>query len=361
MKILDRYVLRQFILSAVFGLLAFTLIFVIIDLMENLDDFLDHNVPTQILIQYYIAFTPEIIKLMTPVAILLSSLFTTGKYSTSNELTAMKAGGMSIYRYMTPLVLFSLGISLFSVYFSGWVVPFADKHKFGIERKYLQKNLESMARTNIYLQDGPRRIIYISFYDGFSNSGSRVSIQDFSDDRLLSISRRFDGSQILWDSTTHSWTMMNVTQRVITPHGITLTKFPHVRFDTLSITPKEIIKKIDKPQEMDYTELGEFILRQQQSGNDVARWQVDYYSRISFPFASVIVVLFGIPFAFGKRRSGVALQFGISVAICFIYLSFMKISEVFGYNGDINPMLTAWLANILFFTGGVINIFRVNK
>ncbi|MBW7888107.1 MAG: LPS export ABC transporter permease LptG [Bacteroidetes bacterium] len=361
MKILDRYILRQFILSAFFGLLAFTLIFVIIDLMENLDDFLDHNVEAGIILQYYISFIPEIIKLMTPVAILLSSLFTTGKYSSSNELTAMKAGGMSIYRYMTPIVLFSLGVSLFSVYFSGWVVPYADKHKFDIERKYLQKNLETLARTNIYLQDGKRRIIYISFFDGYSNSGSRVSIQDFSDDRLLSISQRFDGSQIFWDSASHSWTMKNVTKRIITPHGNILTKYASLKFDTLSITPKEIIKKIDKPQEMDYTELGRFIQRQQQSGNDVARWQVDYHSRISFPFASVIVVLFGVPFAFGKRRGGVALQFGISVAICFIYMAFMKISEVFGYNGDIHPMLTAWLANIIFFTGGIVNIFRVNK
>ena len=88
MKLLDRYILKQFIMTMLFGLLAFTAIFVIIDLLENLDDFLDHSVDTPIIFQYYLAFIPEIIKLMTPVAILLSSLFVTGKLSSNNIATA---------------------------------------------------------------------------------------------------------------------------------------------------------------------------------------------------------------------------------------------------------------------------------
>ncbi|MEW6062236.1 MAG: LPS export ABC transporter permease LptG [Bacteroidota bacterium] len=361
MKLLDRYILRQFILTTLFGLLVFITIFVIIDLMENLDDFLDNNVETSIIIQYYIAFTPEIIKLMTPVAILLSSLFTTGKLSSNNELTAMKASGMSIYRYMTPLLCVALVVSAVSVYFNGWIVPYANQQKFGIERTYLRKGIESLARTNIYLQDGPRRIIYISFFEGQSNTGSRVSLQEFGDENLLTISQRWDASSISWDSTTRTWTMRNGRHRVITRNGEQTTPFLETTFSNLTFSPKDIIKKVEKPAEMNYTELREFIERQQHSGNDVARWMVDYYGKVAFPFASVIVVLFGVPFSFGKRRSGLALQFGISVAICFVYLAFMKISEVFGYNGDLNPMLTAWLANIIFFTAGVVNIFRVNK
>lgn len=361
MKLVDRYILKQFILTTLFGLLAFTMIFVIIDLMENLDDFLDNNVATGIIIQYYIAFTPEIMKLMTPVAILLSSLFTTAKLSSNNELTAMKAGGMSIYRYMIPLLSVAFIVSVSSVYFNGWVVPYANQHKFGIERTYLKKGVESLARTNIYIQDGPRRIIYFSFFEGQSNTGSRASVQEFSDTSLITISQRWDGSSMSWDSTTLRWTMKNGKHRSLTVNGEQTVTFKEYTFSDLTFSPRDIIKKVEKPAEMNYTELGEFIERQQQSGNEVARWMVDFHGKIAFPFASVIVVLFGVPFSFGKRRSGLALQFGISVAVCFVYLSFMKISEVFGYNGDLNPLLTAWLANIIFFTAGVVNIFRVNK
>jgi lipopolysaccharide export system permease protein len=104
-----------------------------------------------------------------------------------------------------------------------------------------------------------------------------------------------------------------------------------------------------------------FIEDQQRAGQDVARWQVDFYSKVSFPFASVIVVLFGVPFSSIRRRGGVGVQLGISLLICFIYLIFMKVSQVFGYNGDINPLLTAWLANIFFFAAAVYVMLRVPK
>ena len=88
---------------------------------------------------------------------------------------------------------------------------------------------------------------------------------------------------------------------------------------------------------------------------------VDFHNKIAFPFASVIVVLFGVPFASTKRRGGLAIDFGVCVAVTFIYLGFIKTSDVFGYNGDLNPLLTAWLANILFFILAIINILRVQK
>jgi lipopolysaccharide export system permease protein len=361
MKIYDKYILKQFLMTMVFGLITFMAIFVIIDLMENLDDFLDNNVANEIILRYYISFLPEIVKLMTPVAVLLASLFTTGKLASNNELTAMKAGGMSIYRYMLPMVAVALIVSSISVYFNGWVVPYANQQKFFIERQYLNKNRESTARTNIYLQDGKRRIVYIAYYDGVTGTGTRTSIQEFSDSSLISISQRWDGLQFSWDSTSKAWSMSMGQQRIMTPHGERMIPFGTYIFRDLTFSPKDIVKKVERPEEMNYTELGEFIVRQQSSGNDTARWMVDYYNKVAFPFASVIVVLFGIPFSFGKRKGGIAVQVGISAAVVFIYMVFMKISNVFGYNGDLNPLLTAWLANIIFFTAGVVNILRVNK
>ncbi len=361
MKIIDRLVTKQFLLTALFGLIAFTAIFVIIDLMEKLDDFLDRKADFMVILQYYIAFTPEIIKLMTPVGVLLSSLFTTGRLSNNNELTAIKASGVSMYRYMAPMLILAFTISVVSVYFNGWVVPYANQHKYQIEQVYLQQDLEITSRSNIYLQDGPKRIVYISFFDGRANLGTRVSVQDFSDTNLISLADRYDARQIRWDTGTKSWILVNGVERVFADNKETLHPFSTLPLDGLHFAPTDIVKKQDKPDEMNYFELKQFIANQQRAGNDVARWSVDFYNKISFPFASFIVVLFGVPFSYGKRRGGLAVQFGISVAVCFVYLAFMKMSEVFGYNGDLNPMLTAWLANIIFFAGGVVNIIRVEK
>lgn len=361
MKRIDRYILRQFIVSALFGLITIMTIFVIIDLMENLDDFLDNNVPTPVILRYYVDFLPEIIKLMTPVAVLLASLFTTGRLAANNELTALKAGGMSIYRYMAPIMTVTFLISCASIYFSGWVVPYANQQKLAIERYYLNKNLESSARTNIYLQDGKKRIVYIAFFDRTSGNGTRTSIEEFRDSTLLSVSERWDGLQFVWDSVKQVWTMRIGYHRVLTANGERMTPFDERTFPQLTFTPSDIVKKVEKPEEMNYTELGKFIVRQQNSGNDAARWMVEYHAKVAFPFASVIVVLFGIPFSFGKRKGGIAIQVGISAAVVFLYMVFMKISNVFGYNGDIHPLLTAWLANIIFFVAGVANILRIDK
>ena len=361
MKLLDRYIIKQFLLTALFGIVAFTVIFVVIDLMEKLDDFLDKKAAAMIIVQYYIAFTPEMIKLMTPVAVLLSSLFTTGKMSNSNELTAMKSSGVSLYRFMTPMLILALAISLVSVYFNGWVVPYANQHKSYIERTYLQRDYETTAKSNIYVQDGPRRIVFISYFDRIASAGGRASVQEFSDTNLISIKRRADGKEIHWDSTSGKWTMLGTTVREFTPGKETIQMFDRFTIDTLHFVPADLIKQEEKPDEMNYFDLQKFIERQKRTGNEIARWQVDFYSKVSFPFASFIVVLFGVPFSFGKRRGGLAVQFGISVAVCFIYPIFMKTSQVFGYNGDLQPLLTAWLANLVFFFGGIANIIRVQK
>ena len=112
---------------------------------------------------------------------------------------------------------------------------------------------------------------------------------------------------------------------------------------------------------MDYSDLGEFIRNQQRAGQDASRWLVDYYGKIAFPFSNFIVVLFGIPFSSMRKKAGLGIEFGIAIGICFLYMIFLKISQAFGYNGDLDPLLTAWLANIIFLLAGVYNLWRVPK
>src|SRR5512140_2538711 len=127
MKILDKYLVRQFLQTIFFGLIAFTLIFIVIDMMENLDDFIDQSVPATIIFHYYLVFAPEIIRLITPVSVLFAALFVAGKSSNLSELTAIKASGVSMFRFMLPFLVASFLISLGSIYFAGYVVPMANK------------------------------------------------------------------------------------------------------------------------------------------------------------------------------------------------------------------------------------------
>ncbi len=361
MKQLDRYIIRQFVVTGLFSLIAIIVIFVVIDGMEHLDDFIDKHAAASVIGLYYLYFMPEIVKLVTPVAMLLASLFVTARLSTQNELTAIKTAGVSLYRLILPYLVVAVIVSLASVYFNGWIVPLANKEKFTIERVYLQKNVISGSSANIYFQDSPTRILTVGYFDDAHNLASRVSIQDFSDTNLTVMVHRIDAVSMQWDSTARRWVLNSGTERWFSGTSERMKTFTTDVAERLNFNADDLRKKQEKPDEMDYYSLQQFIESQQRAGQDVARWQVDFYSKISFPFASVIVVLFGVPFSSLKRRGGVGVQLGISLLICFIYLILMKISQVFGYNGDINPLLTAWVANIFFLIGAMVVVVRVQK
>lgn len=365
MTILDRYIIRQYVVSAFFGLLSFLCIFLIIDLTEKIDDFLDANVPADVILEYYVAFAPEIIKLMTPVAMLLAALFVTGRMSTQNELAAMKSSGVSLYRLLAPFLAVAVVVVGLSVYVNGWVVPASNQKKFYIERAYLHRGGDPSQRFNIFFQVGPTRIVTVNYFDTQTKTASRVSIQDFVDTNLTVLYHRFDALRMRWqdanDTLPAGWVLLNGQHRGTIQLSDPVITYQRLFVGTLGLRPQDIEKKQRKPDEMEYGDLREFIRNQQQAGQDVSRWLVDYHSKLAFPFASIIMVLFGVPFASGRARTGAALGFGIAVAVTFIYLAFMKISQVFGYNGDIDPLFTAWMANGVFLIAAVVNLIRVQK
>jgi len=365
MNLLDRYIVRQYVVAAFFGLLSFLCIFLIIDLTEKIDDFLDAHVPSEIIVQYYIAFAPEILKLMTPVAMLLAALFVTGRLSTQNELAAMKASGVSLYRILLPFLAVAAVVVGISIYVNGWVVPASNQQKFYIEKTYLHRGGDPSQRFNIFFQVGQTRIVTVNYFDTQTHTASRVSIQDFADTNLTVLFHRYDALRMQWqtltDSTPQGWVLLNGDHRGTMDLTDPIIPYQRLYMGTLGLMPEDIEKKQRKPDEMQYGDLKEFIQNQQRSGQDASRWLVDYHSKLAFPFASIIMVLFGVPFASGRARTGAALGFGIAVAVTFIYLAFMKISQVFGYNGDLNPFVTAWLANGIFLLAAIGNLLRVQK
>jgi lipopolysaccharide export system permease protein len=365
MTLLDRYIIRQYIVAAFFGLLSFLCIFLIIDLTEKIDDFLDAKVPTEIILQYYVAFAPEILKLMTPVAMLLAALFVTGRLSTQNELAAMKSSGISLYRILLPFLAVAMLVVGLSVYLNGWIVPASNQQKYYIERTYLHRGGDPSQRFNIFFQVGQTRIVTMNYFDTQTHTASRVSIQDFADTNLTVLYHRYDALRMQWqaasDSTKQGWVLLNGDRRGTVELTDPVIPYQRMYVGTLNLMPEDIEKKQRRPDEMQYGDLREFIQSQQRAGQDVSRWLVDYHSKLAFPFASIIMVLFGVPFAAGRARTGAALGFGIAVAVTFIYLAFMKISQVFGYNGDVDPLLTAWMANGMFFVAAIVNLLRVQK
>ena len=344
-----------------FSLVVFSAIFILVDLMEHLDDFIDHGVGLLLIAKYYLVFTPEILKLITPVAVLLACLFTTGRMSNQNEIIIIKTSGVDIYRILMPFLLVSAALCAVMIYFNEWIVPRANHEKFRIEKVYLQQHLEGWWKYNIFMLDSRDRIVSIGYFDDATNTASKVSVQEFADTNLIYMARRYDAQMMTYDTTSHEWILRNAIERTFDGQKEIFKSYPSLPIKQISFKPADLQQKELNPNDMNYDQLRRFIELQKNSGNDVARYEVDYYSKVSFPFAAIIVVFFGVPLSARKKRSGLALEFGISILISFVYLLVIKISQVLGYDGIVSPLLTAWLANIVFFAAALYNTAKVAR
>ncbi len=356
MLLIHKYIIKQFVNTLVFAIIALCAMFVIVNLLENLDDFLDAKASFQIVLLYYVNYLPEIIKLLTPVGVLISALFTVGRLSNLNEITAMKSGGMSLYKIMVPYIVICLIISLCSVYFSGWIVPQANIAKTNIETKYLGESAGGPI-YNFYYRDTPNRNIIMQYFDADKQIANGVSIDEFSGTANPRLIKRLSSANMRWDNLKKTWIMQKVLSREFTAE-----KVINIRYDSLevkiNVNGNQIVQLQKEPDQMTFDEMKDYIEILRRGGKDVKKMEIEYYSAYSFPYASIIIVLFAVPFASVKKKNGLAIQIAAAMIISFMYLIFTKLGQSVGYNANLSPIISGWLANIIFLILGLIVLFR---
>ncbi len=222
----DLYILRQFAQTFLFGVMAFVVIYVIVDLIENLETYTDRNLGLDTMLLYYLYYIPEIAKLVVPIGMLLAGLFTFGRLDSTHELTAIRVAGRSMRRIAAPLLLFGLFVSGVMVYFNGWVVPQSNAARFEIDREFLGRNNVGGA-SNTFMRVSPTLNLQIDYFDSDQNIAHTVSLEridtnarlitptlDSVDGRVvitgedtvrsLAIVERIDAARMTYDSTTGS-------------------------------------------------------------------------------------------------------------------------------------------------------------
>ena len=379
MRLLDQYISRKFLFNLIFALTAFASIFVTVDLVEALSDYIDKRVPAMVIASYYFYFLPYIIVLTMPVAMLLASMFSVGQLSKYNEITAMKAAGQSLYRILLPILTIAFLASGLMLLFAEKVVPVANQRKIEIKQRYIERvpqNLPSRL-SNLYFQESVGqdtarqngqtanavRRVFIGYYDDATKTAQKISIQNYSG---IFIVERIDALQMRWeergDSTRGVWEILQgYHRRFEGEREAVATRFDSLAMPELFFTPQVLTKVQKEPEEMSYGELQKFIDEVARNGGNPDRWLVDLYLKISFPLANFIIVLFGAPLAAGKVRSGGAVGVALSLVVCFLYFGTVKTSQSMGQNGTLEPLLAAWLGNLIFLIAGAVILVKARK
>ena len=358
MRIIDRYVTTQFIVTLGAALIAFVIIYVLIDLIENLDTFIDNKAPFSIVVKYYFLYIPFMANLTLPVAVLLSCLFTIGHMVRYNESVALKASGVSLYRILLPLFRIGVLISVLALLFSELVVPSANNRRAYVERVEIKKrpSQDILRRSNIYLQDTPHRLIYIREYASRTRTATDVLIQEYDGDRLVD---RIDARTMTWEDPI--WILKEGEIRTFRDEEEQFEAFSVLRRSDFAFSPDDIAQRPKDPEEMNVLELRGYIDRIKRMGGDAQHWIADFHLKLSFPFTNLIIVLFGTALASVRRKSGAAIGFGISLFICFVYYTVMEAGRALGRAGDLPPLAAAWIGNGIFGIIGLSLLLKARK
>ncbi|MFC1724695.1 LptF/LptG family permease [candidate division KSB1 bacterium] len=358
MKKIDRYISSIFIQILIFSVISFILIFVIVDLISNIDKFLNKNVPLVIVVKYYIFYLPYILVLILPAAVLIASLFSVGQLARRNELVAFKASGVSLYRITAPLLTVAFIVSVFSLLFTEYVVPVTSGKKLDIDRKYIRQVSEARITQsrNLYFEDIENRFVTIQYYDGARKKATSVNITYQDNETIKNI---IQAKKMIWQDSL--WILNEVSVRSFINGVEEMNEFSSLPMEDFSFNPDDLLDIWLKPEEMNFFQLKRFIERRRELGVDVRVWLVELMLKISFPFANFIIVLFGVPLVSKGTRSGGAIGFGIALVICFFFFGTVRIGQYLGRADMMNPVLSAWIGNIIFATIGLFLLFKSRK
>lgn len=358
-RILDMHILKQFSINLLFAVLTWIVIFLVVDIIENISKFIDYDASLTEVFLYYIYYFPYIISLTLPIAMLLSVLFALSTLAQNNEIVAQLSAGISLYRILMPLIILSVLISIGAGFFNELVVPVSNQNRYDIYRYEIRNNPRNRDanRNNIYIQDSRSRKVIIKYYNAGKSEAREVSIQTFDGPTLI---ERIDAESMKWDSS-RVWIMSKGTVRKFRDMQEVLTTFQDSVLTGTHITPENLEEIQMKPEEMGYFDLVDFIAELRVIGADPRKWIVERHLKIAMPFTNFVIILLGAPLASRKRRGGAGLNFGISLLISFAYFIIIRVGQVFGHQGNLEPFIAAWLGNLIFLALGLYALFTVQK
>ncbi len=341
-NIMDRYVTRLFSWVFLLVVLSGVSLFIIFDLSENIDDILKNKVGSGVVLSYYKYLSLQMFYDIAPIVVLVATLLTFSLLSRTNEITAAKSLGMSLYRLSLSAVAAALLVTFFCGYLESSVLPASNekvaKLKDRIHGKVTARTYRRADRQWLF---GQGRYIYnYIHYDPKQASLQRLQVFDFDDQhrltrRLFAESARYAGGD--------DWVFNNGWARSFQGVDVTsYTRFKDPKIVHYPETPAYFDSEIRPPEQMRYGELKGYIQELRESGQSVPELQVQLEEKIALPVASLIMALVALPFAFRLGRQGALYGIGISLVLGIAFMAVYAFFTKMGAAGALPPAVAVW-------------------
>jgi lipopolysaccharide export system permease protein len=362
MKILTRYVLKQFFAAFILSITAFIALFLIVDIFENIGKFVDNPVPVSIILAYFLSKIPFMLFISIPLSVMLSALVSIGLMGKNLELVAIRTSGLSHLFIVKPLLIIAIIISFVSFFGDEYVVPKANRLTVYLDQVKIKKKIIEIKPEyqldKIWVKRG-NTIYYIDRYHPEIEMLEGITIYKFNDD--FQLEKRFIAEKGYWKGD--DWEFHNVIENDFPAFG----PFSTEKYEVLSLgiaeKPEDFKIVFEETTEnMSYRELSRYIKALKKDGYNASRYKVDLMAKVSYPMVNFILVLLAIPFAIMVgRRGGIASSVVIAFTFAFLYWIVYSTCLSLGHAGTLPPILAAWTANVLFTIGGVYLFLTVTS
>lgn len=350
MKILERYILAEFAKLLLIAVLSFMVLFITIDLFENMDNLIKFNVPLHQCVLFFVYKIPFIIVQISPVAVLISVLLSLGLFSKHGEITAMKAGGVRLLRVLTPLLLSGVLISLAVILINESVTPSALKKVDSFRQQWLGIQGGTFGKEGMWVRTS-NGIFNIRQVDLKKKELYGVTLYEI--EKPFKLKGRVQAKLVVWKDG--KWVTNEATVWDFSGKG-EASKHEAAGLEIKGLMEPEDLADVENLQKnMGFLELRRYIQGLEADGYEASKYKIDLYGKITFPLVNFIMVLVGIPFALKTgRHGGIAVGVGLSVVIAFSYWVVFAVTRSLGQAGMIPPVLSAAFPDILFFAVGTL-------
>ena len=359
-QILDLYVLRSWLFYLAILLVTFTGIYIIFDFFQLLGDVVRNQTPPHIVLEYYWYLTPQIIYLMLPLSILVATLVSFGLLTKSNEVTAIKSAGISLYRISVP-ILVAAGLFSGSMFLLGNnYLPETNQQQDSLRNQIKGKPAQTMYRPDRQWIFGQSNKIYnYRFFDPDQNVFANLSVFEL-DPNAFRLKRRIYAARAFWEPHLGRWVLEDGWARDFSDGTVADYQPFSVRtFKELDEAPSYFKKEVKPSEQMSVLELRRYIQGLKQSGFDVVRLSVAFYRKFSYPLIAFVVTLIAIPFSFSTGSRGALAGIALSIGIAIVYWSVSSLFEAMGNLSQLPPAVAAWSPDVLFTLGGIYFLMRI--
>jgi lipopolysaccharide export system permease protein len=356
--IIDRYIIKKFIGTYLFSLALISVIIIVFNISENVDDFVEKHAPLyDIIFRFYLNLVPQLTNMFSSLFVFITVIFFTSKMAGHSEIIAILSGGVSFGRLMYPYFLSALVIFTTTLLANLFIIPPANAERLEFEEQYLHSFFTNDNR-NIHFQLEPDEYVYMESFMTWNNTAYKFSLEKFDGKKLLS---KLQAEQAIWDTSFNGWRVRNYYIRHITDSSETIKRGKQL--DTvISITAEDLRRRANSYESLDYADLdNEIDLLKLRGDKSVKYALVEKYKRVTVPFSVFILTLIGVSLSSQKVRGGIGLKIGLGVGLSFSYILFLKFAEMFVFSDFLSPLVALWIPNLLFLVVAIFLYIKAPK